>query len=264
MKHDPRDAVGRRTWNRHWEFQKGRLKTSISPYRVPALHRLLLRFMPKTPGVKVIEIGASPGRFMVYFAEQFGCEVTGIEYSPAGYALMLRTLAQAGITAQCHLGDVFTYEFPEGSLDVVFSAGFLEHFENRTTVLARMDALLKPGGLLVVTWPNLLGLNGRIFRLTRPTGVRTHHVFHAGEIRQRLEKWGYAPLYAGPMNGPFLMHPWGEVRCLKNQATLRLLMAGPFLVLNRLLQLLNFYVVSLPESDLLSSTQGVIARKGRS
>ena len=48
--------------------------------------------------------------------------------------------------------------------DVVMSRGFIEHFDEPSSVVDRHLDLLKPGGLLVVSIPNLRGVNGLLTR----------------------------------------------------------------------------------------------------
>ena len=48
--------------------------------------------------------------------------------------------------------------------DIVFSLGFIEHFNNTRDVILRHVDLLASGGLLLIVLPNLLGLNGWIQR----------------------------------------------------------------------------------------------------
>ena len=48
--------------------------------------------------------------------------------------------------------------------DIVFSLGFIEHFNNTRDVILRHVDLLASSGLLLIVLPNLLGLNGWIQR----------------------------------------------------------------------------------------------------
>jgi SAM-dependent methyltransferase len=51
------------------------------------------------------------------------------------------------------------------SFDVVVSRGFIEHFEDPARVVDRHLELLKPGGLLIITIPNLRGVNHALTHL---------------------------------------------------------------------------------------------------
>ncbi len=49
-----------------------------------------------------------------------------------------------------------------GSFDVVYSAGVIEHFEDPSRIVRIHAELLKPGGLALITVPNLRGIYGRL------------------------------------------------------------------------------------------------------
>ena len=51
------------------------------------------------------------------------------------------------------LGDAFSLPFRDGSFDVIFHQGLLEHFREPTAIIEEQRRVLKPGGLLVVTVP---------------------------------------------------------------------------------------------------------------
>ena len=59
--------------------------------------------------------------------------------------------------------DFFNFS-TDGKYDIVFSLGFIEHFNDTRDVILRHVDLLAPGGLLLIVLPNLLGLNGWIQR----------------------------------------------------------------------------------------------------
>lgn len=61
----------------------------------------------------------------------------------------------------------------EESFDIVYSAGLVEHFTNPEDAIAAHLRILKPGGLLVVSVPNLAG----IYRHLLPESiVRVHNL----------------------------------------------------------------------------------------
>ncbi|MBM4273387.1 MAG: class I SAM-dependent methyltransferase [Deltaproteobacteria bacterium] len=102
--------------------------------------------------VDFLEIGCYPGRFLYYFAREFGYRVSGLDFLPETAELSDR-LAEKGVQARVYVGDFFHFE-PEQRYDVVFSYGFVEHFTAWQEVLDRQLALLKPGGTLVIELPN--------------------------------------------------------------------------------------------------------------
>ncbi len=70
--------------------------------------------------------------------------------------------------------DIFT-KIPR-LFDIVVSHGFIEHFEDPSPVLARHVYLLRPGGLLVVTIPNLRWFNYLRTRMAFPEKLAMHNL----------------------------------------------------------------------------------------
>ena len=60
--------------------------------------------------------------------------------------------------------------------DVVMSAGFIEHFSDVPSVVDKHICYLKPGGTLIMSVPNLLGLNGLLQKLVDKETYDTHYL----------------------------------------------------------------------------------------
>lgn len=107
---------------------------------------------------QALEIGCAPGKWMVFLNRKLGLEVSGIEYSPYGIKITNENLAMLRIKpASLIEGDFFKIE-PSQKYDVVISLGFIEHFQNVESVIARHLLWLKPGGKLVLGIPNFRGI----------------------------------------------------------------------------------------------------------
>jgi 2-polyprenyl-3-methyl-5-hydroxy-6-metoxy-1,4-benzoquinol methylase len=99
------------------------------------------------------------------------------------------------------VGDVEKTElpFPPGSFDVVLCGDLIEHLRDPGAFLARVRPLLRDGGRLVLTTPNVanwsvrLGLLAGRWRYTE-RGIldRTHtHLFTRKTLVETLERAGY-------------------------------------------------------------------------
>ena len=103
---------------------------------------------------RVVEFGAGDGRLLEYVAGK-GASVTGVE--PSGSAR--QRAAERGIDLYPDL-DRAGLE-PE-SVDLIVAWHVLEHLVDPASDLRRLRALLRPGGRLVISVPNIASLQARI------------------------------------------------------------------------------------------------------
>ena len=153
----------------------------LQPYRTYRLWEAIYEtHLPKAPGAKVVEIGSAPGHHLVRLNRRYGYDPYGIEYADAGVRLNRRVFADSGldpdhvIHSDFFAGDVL--ERYRGFFDVVVSRGFIEHFSEPVDVIDRHLALLKPGGTLVVSVPNLRGFNWLCTRFSDPRALAMHNL----------------------------------------------------------------------------------------
>jgi len=146
-------------------------------------------------GNRVLDVGCSSGYLSAPLAER-GNTIVGLELDPA---------AAREAEAFCErvlVGDVETMELPlePGSFDVVLLGDVIEHLRDPVAALARLRPLLRPGGRLVLSTPNVanwairLSLLGGRWRYTdRGILDRTHtHLFTRSTLRETIEAAGYA------------------------------------------------------------------------
>src|ERR1051325_6561309 len=147
------DAAGREFWNSTWETLP-----PLHRYEGPVFeqHPVLARYLSGThsAGASAIEIGCVPGNYMVYLNKEFGYRVDGIDYSEK-LDHVRANLEYNGIhNSRLFAGDFFDFVPPE-RYDLVFSGGFVEHFDDHELVVRKHAELAKPGGLVVIFVPNL-------------------------------------------------------------------------------------------------------------
>ena len=145
-------------------------------------------------GRRVLDVGCSSGYLAAPLAER-GNTIVGIELDPD---------AARGAEAYCErvlVGDVETMAlpFPDSSFDVVLCGDLIEHLRDPEAFLVRVRPLLRPGGRLVLTTPNVanwtvrLGLLAGRWRYTE-RGIldRTHvHLFTKRTLEETLDRAGY-------------------------------------------------------------------------
>lgn len=145
-------------------------------------------------GKRVLDVGCSSG----YLARPLvaaGCTVVGLEVDPDAAA------AARDVCEDVLVGDVETMALPfePGSFDVVLCGDLLEHLRDPGSFLARVRPLLRPGGRLVLTTPNIANwamrlslLAGRWRYTERGILDRTHtHLFTRTTLVETIERAGY-------------------------------------------------------------------------
>jgi 2-polyprenyl-3-methyl-5-hydroxy-6-metoxy-1,4-benzoquinol methylase len=103
-------------------------------------------------GKRIMEVGAGTGRDAVTLAKA-GAEVLTLDYVAGSLGITRKAAAAAGVEITTVCGDALGSPFPDGSFDVVFHQGLLEHFRDTTPLLRDNARLLKPGGHVIVDVP---------------------------------------------------------------------------------------------------------------
>ena len=143
---------------------------------------------------RVLDVGCSTGYLARRLVER-GSTVVGLEVDERAAA------AARDVCEQVLVGDVETMQlpFPAQSFDVVLCGDVIEHLRDPERLLARVRPLIRPGGRLVLTTPNVanwamrLGLLAGRWRYTE-RGIldRTHaHLFTKKTLEQTLDRAGY-------------------------------------------------------------------------
>ena len=135
---------------------------------------------------RLLDIGTAAGAF-VAAARERGWDAEGCEPN--------RWLAEwgrkhYGITIRP--GGIFDQDYQEGTFDVITLWDVIEHTPNPQAVLKRCRDLLKPGGILVVNYPDIGSWIARILG-RRWLFLTSVHLFYFDRrtMRLMLEKTGY-------------------------------------------------------------------------
>ena len=115
------------------------------------VRREIFSFLPEKMG-RVLEVGCGTGDTLGYLKQQGRCDWAGGVELVASAAEIARSKVDLVIE-----GDVETMELPfeDGSLDVILCLDILEHLVDPWSMVRKLDKLLKPGGALIASIPNV-------------------------------------------------------------------------------------------------------------
>jgi SAM-dependent methyltransferase len=103
----------------------------------------------------LLDIGAGPGQLIGLLEEKFGFTASAVDYTDK---LMKRPGQKVDIVDLNTQG----LPYPDNHFDVVTMTEVIEHLEHNREVLREISRVIKPGGLIVVTTPNILNINSRL------------------------------------------------------------------------------------------------------
>ncbi len=139
----------------------------------------------------VLDLGTFPGQITLAIKELFGCRVTGMTAvtSPA----FEQQMSRCGIPIHLHDLERHPLPFDPGSFDIVLCLDLIEHLTyNVPFVLEESSRVLKAGGTLILTTPNLASVWNRWDLLRgRPIGKPLEDPLHPF--------YGFPPVNGGPL-----------------------------------------------------------------
>lgn len=120
----------------------------------------VLPLLPAGRAERILDVGCGRGDTLAYLRAEGRCGWTcGVELFPEAGAAARDRLDEV------HIGNIEQLELPiaPASLDVVLCLDVLEHLIDPWTTAVKLAALLKPGGVLIASIPNV-----RHFRVVLP------------------------------------------------------------------------------------------------
>jgi 2-polyprenyl-3-methyl-5-hydroxy-6-metoxy-1,4-benzoquinol methylase len=147
------DLIADAEWDRLLSSPRGRVSFELH-------RRMLMEFVE--PGMRVLEVGAGPGRFTIELA-RLGARVTTTDVSDVQVALNARHVREAGCDdhgeARFVLDVRATPRLGEGSFDAVVAyGGPLSYvFDDAEEVFAHLARAVRPGGVVLASVMSLPG-----------------------------------------------------------------------------------------------------------
>lgn len=133
-------------------------------------------------GQRLLDFGAGTGATLLALAE-LGAQVSAVE--PFGYG----HLKSMGADVYGDLDDLPV----EASFDGIVTLDVIEHLTAPSETFARLRALLRPNGWILIATPNPDGLNARLFRSGWREGKKAGHLmfFNSVSLARLLRHCGY-------------------------------------------------------------------------
>lgn len=109
-------------------------------------------------GLTHLDVGAGQGQLICRMRERFAvtshaCDYHADRFNAAGVEIREVNLNKDPLP------------FPDSSFDIITCSEVVEHLDNYRRLLAEMHRVARPGGLVVVTTPNVINLKSRVKNL---------------------------------------------------------------------------------------------------
>jgi SAM-dependent methyltransferase len=138
----------------YWDAGYEDFKFFSMPKNYPICKMIYKHFEP-TDKKDIFEIGCFPGRFVYHFGK-LGYEINGIDQTPFLQEMINWFKKENFKTGYFDGGDLLTMN-TDKKYDVVFSSGFIEHFDRFEDIIKIHADLTKTGGYVYITAPNFAG-----------------------------------------------------------------------------------------------------------
>ena len=106
-------------------------------------------FQKLPAGPKILDVGCATGAIMRPLVKQH--DIHGVDICEP----YVQQAVKAGVKAVLHDIDAGPLPYPDKSFDAVFCGETIEHYVDTDWLMSEINRVLKPGGLLVITFPNV-------------------------------------------------------------------------------------------------------------
>ncbi len=113
----------------------------------------LLALLGPRPGEQVLDIGCGIGGPARWIAARAGCQVTGVDLTPAFCAAAVALTAAAGLADRVRIleGSALDLKLPDGSFDRAYSQNVAMNIADKPRFYAEARRVLRPGGVFVLS-----------------------------------------------------------------------------------------------------------------
>lgn len=176
---------------------------SLDQSQIEKMDRIA-RYTNMKKGDRILDIGCGWGGPALYFAEQFYCDVTGINLSPVQREHALDWAEKRGVAdrVSVEVRNVLDMQFPDESFDQITFLESIIHMPEKKEIFASCHRLLRPGGRIFIQESCYdrgskrdVYLNERGFDEVNRAFGNTATMVSGGEMLIQLEEAGLVPIY---------------------------------------------------------------------
>lgn len=121
------------------------------------IHTAVLRLLDKRPaprGSRALDVGSGEGRLIRQLRSRFGWETAACDFTADYMKVPDQPVDLVDL-------NVAKLPYPDASFDVVTCTEVIEHLENYRGLIREIFRVLRPGGRVVFSTPNILNLKSR-------------------------------------------------------------------------------------------------------
>ena len=188
-------------WDKYWhKHKKGSGRVNLL---MKDIYDTFIRYLPSDKNIQVLEIGGAYGEYLMFLYHSLHYRISSLDYSTTGNVATIEKFKQAGVPIQIIERDLFSDISDLPKFDIVYSLGFIEHFDDLTPVVSKHVELVKPGGILLLGIPNLGGIYKRVLRKIAPSFEETHNLdtMNLDSWKNFEEKLNLQPIFKGYIGG---------------------------------------------------------------
>jgi SAM-dependent methyltransferase len=153
----------------------------VNPPELTIVQRAVLRHLAALElpsGARILDAPCGGTAALTLALLEKGFDAIGADVDPEAEARLGKAFAKTDLNSP--------FPWPDQSVDAAFSTEGIEHLENHFSFLREMCRILKPGGILVLTTPNIAALRSRVRffgsgffgRDGRPLNEASRHPLH--------------------------------------------------------------------------------------
>ncbi len=131
----------------------------------------MVRSLPGYPNLSVLDISCGDAVILEHLLHD-GCRVEGTHFRDDDYILSKDRVIPSGITIHKDIDLTQPLPFPDGHFDAVLMTEVIEHLDAHIGIVHEIGRIVRPGGFLVLSTPNLNRLSSRLkFAFTGCHGI---------------------------------------------------------------------------------------------